>query len=179
MPAYDPTAEGDGQYVVAFIESAGEVSPVFQRKVRSIFEKHLSGINADQWYPVEDLAAAFEEIDRDVGEQTLEQGGIESTRTAPYPDHVSSPEEAFEALIEVHRAAYRNGTGKDPAGNYTCEVSGRSARVGILEGYPYPPAFAKGVFKQIPRRFGNDDASPTLDSVEPRPSEICAWEMQW
>jgi len=180
MPAYDPDAEGDGQYVVAFIESAGDVSTVFERKVRTIFEKHLSSIDAEQWYRVEDLAAAFDEIDNEVGEQTLEQGGIEATKTAPYPEEIRSIEGAFETLSEeIHPAAYRNGTGTDPAGNYTSDVSERSARVGILEGYPYPPAFAKGVMKQIPRRFGRGDASPTMERVDPHPRETHAWQMEW
>lgn len=180
MPAYDPDSEADGRYVVAFVESAGEVSPVFQRKVTDMFEKHLPSLDADEWYRTEDVVLAFNEVNEEIGSKTMEQGGVESARAIPWPDSVSTLSDALDLLIKQHRDAYRNSSQKNPGGNYTVEVrDDSSARVGILEGFPYGSAFARGVFKQVAGEFSPAGAQPTLEPVEPDADESHAWELTW
>jgi hypothetical protein len=180
MVSYDPESEADGRYVVAFVESAGEVSPVFQRKVNDIFEKHLPHVDPEAWYRTEDVVLAFTEVRDEIGSKTMEQGGAEAAKAIPWPDSVSTLSEALGVLIEQHREAYRDSTQTNPAGNYTVEEhDGRTARVGILEGFPYGPGFARGVFRQVAAEFGPEDSQPTLDEIEPDTSESHAWELTW
>jgi hypothetical protein len=178
--SYDPEAVGDGQYVVAFVESAGEVSPVFERKVRDIFSKHLGDVSAEAWYPLPDLIAAFDEIEEEIGTKTMRQGGREAAAAIPWPDGVDSPEAAHQVLFEAHQDAYRESTRENPAGNYTVEIDGdRSATVGVLDGYPYPRSFAAGVFKYIFSEFGPEDAAPRLEETTPNPEQSAAWTVTW
>ncbi|WP_267161566.1 hypothetical protein [Halovenus salina] len=180
MTSYDTESEADGRYVVAFVESAGEVSPVFQRKVNDIFEKHLPHVDAEAWYRTEDVVLAFSEVRDEIGSKTMMQGGTESAKAIPWPDSVSTLSDALTALIDLHRDAYRNSNQTNPAGNYTFEkLDNRAARVGILEGFPYGPGFAEGVFKQVAADFGPADARPTLDEANPNTDESHAWELTW
>ncbi|SDJ79647.1 hypothetical protein SAMN05216226_109113 [Halovenus aranensis] len=180
MKSYDPGSETDGRYVVAFVESAGEVSPVFQRKVIAIFEKHLPRVDPEAWYRTEDVVLAFTEVRDETGSKTMEQGGTTAAREIPWPDSVSTIAEALRRLIEQHREAYRNSSLENPAGNYTAaEIGDRAARVGILQGFPYGPGFARGVFEHVAAEFGPEDSRPTLDETEPDTSESHAWELTW
>jgi hypothetical protein len=176
MPEYDPDSQADGRYVVAFMESAGEVSPVFERKVKDYFESHLPSVDADEWYNTDDVVTAFEKINQDIGSQTMEQGGREAAKAVPWPDEVNSVSGAITALQQAHRDAYRNSNQQNPAGNYTFEKSGkRTAHV----GFPYAPAFAQGVFKQVCDIFGDGSPAPQLEPADTKPDESDAWTLTW
>lgn len=180
MPAYDPESEVAGEYLVAFVESAGEVSPIFERKVREIFEQHMSPVQSDEWYQTEKVARALEEVDSEIGPKTMREGGAESVTAVPWPDDVASVAEAAEFLQEAHREAYRNSDMENPAGNYTFEqIRGRKARVGVTLGFPSPPAWAEGVFRHLPKEFGPEDATPQLTEKTPEEDEAAAWELVW
>jgi hypothetical protein len=180
MPEYDPNAEGDGRYVVAFIESAGEVSPVFERKLRTIAEEHLGSIGAEKWYLVEDLESMFEEVQEEIGSKTPKEGGIEGAKAVPWPDGVSSIGEALEFLQQAHREAYRDSQMKNPAGNYTFTRTGdREMQVGVTNGFYLPTAWAKGVFEYVPREFGPNDTHVRLTEKSPEDHQIASWELLW
>jgi hypothetical protein len=177
---YDPDSQADGRYIVAFVESAGEVSPVFEQKVRQIFENHLSGVDSGKWYRTGDVAAAFAEINDTVGAATMKKGGVESARAVPWPDDTDTVGTALQTVQEMHREAFRDSELENPAGNYTCrDIGDRVAHVGITEGFPFAPVFAEGVFEQIGRQFGPEDGLVQLETTTPHDDEAAAWEMTW
>jgi hypothetical protein len=169
-----------GRYLVAFVESAGKVSPVFERKVREIFEEHMQPVETGEWYQTDNVAAAFDEIQETIGSNTMREGGAEGAKAVPWPDEISSIEGALEFLQQAHRDAYRNSEMENPAGNYTFEAVGdRTLRVGITEGFPAPQGWAEGVFNYVAKEFGPDRANVRLTEKTPRDDEAAAWELFW
>jgi hypothetical protein len=180
MSNYDPDAEATGKYMVAFVESAGEVSPVFERKVREIFETHLGTLEADSWYRNADIKKAFDEILEEVGEKTMKQGGVESGKAIEWPDDVGTVMGALEIWNTFHEAAYRNSDLDFPAGKYTVEERGeRTARIGITDGYNLSAAFAKGCSKGIAQDLGPKDSQITIEDTDPEANEQAAWMLTW
>jgi hypothetical protein len=180
MTDYDPSSEVGGQYIIAFIESAGEVSPVFERKVRGIFEKHLPTVDADTWYQTAEVVAAYDEVNDQIGDKTMEQGGVESAKAIPWPDGVTTVQGALETLQTMHRQAYRGSSHENPGGNYAVKDVGEgSAHLGTLEGFPYGSAFARGVFRQVIRDFASGSVSPKFSETTPEPDEDVAWTVTW
>jgi hypothetical protein len=178
MDEYDPNAEVDGEYVVAFVESAGKVSPVFERKVREILEDHIGSIEPGQWYRTGDLEEAYQQIHREIGDKTMQQGGEEVGKAIPWPDGVETVADALDMLNDIHKSVYRNSSSEFPAGKYTIEHLGdNSARVGVTPGYQYSDPFARGVFSGIGATLGG--STPSLESTDTRPEETAAWIMEW
>ena len=180
MDQYDPDAEATGYYMTAFVEAAGEVSPVFERKVRDIFETHLGALEPEGWYRNGDITDAFEEIITQVGDKTMLQGGIESGAAIDWDDDVETVMDALNRWNDKHAAAYRNSDATYPAGKYTIESAGdRAARVGITDSYNLTAAFAKGCSKGIVRDLGPAGSSPTIEDTEPTADEQAAWILSW
>lgn len=180
MSQYDPDAEATGKYMVAFIESAGKVSPVFERKVREIFESHMGTLEADSWYLNANVEKAFEEVLDEVGDKTMLEGGVESGKAIEWPDDVETVMDGFNIWNSFHEAAYRNSELDFPAGKYTVEAAGdRKARIGITEGYNLTTEFAKGVSKGVAYDLCSNQNPIRLDDVEPNPDEQAAWMLEW
>lgn len=178
MPDYDPEAELNGRYVAGFVESAGEVSPLFERKLRDIFDEHVSGVDADSWYRIGDLEDAFREILAETGEETMVEGGIEAARRLPFPDDVETLCDAVGRLNELHTNAHRNSNLEYPAGRFTIDFrSETSLRGGITTGYPYTAPIIEGVYTGTIQRF--TDSVPVSESVESHSAEADAWLFTW
>ena len=178
MTEYDPDAEGNGEYIVAVVRSAGAVSSVFQRKVKAVFEQELGGASADEWYSVADIAAAFDEIERRAGRDAMESAGRAATETLPWPEDAETVPAGLAVLNDLHAGAYRNSDRKFPAGRATFELVGdRTARVGITDVYPYPASFARGSFRGVVSSVTGGSA--TLTPTEPHDGERAAWTMEW
>ncbi|MFC7059246.1 hypothetical protein [Halovenus salina] len=161
MSYYDPEAEATGKYMVAFIESAGKVSPVFERKVREIFEDHMGTLEADSWYLNADVEKAFQEVLEEVGEKTMMEGGVESGKAIEWPDDVETVMDGFEIWNSFHEAAYRNSDLDFPAGKYTVEQLGdREVRVGITEGTTSAPSSPRAVRKGLSRTSARKSTEP-------------------
>lgn len=176
--------EGQGLYILSFFESAGEVSPVFEKKARELFAEYgLEDVEPDEFYPGGRISDAFFDVVDSVGEMTMRQGGEQMGRDVPWPPGVDEPHEGLATIDAVHQEAAR--ASKDapasiqrPAGGYTHERLGpSSAHVGITENYPYPQIMAEGVFVGIVEGLGVRSA--TISETTPQGDEIAAWEISW
>jgi hypothetical protein len=183
---WHPQAHGQGLYVLSFYESAGRVSPVFERKAREVFEDHgLEDVAEDEFYLYDILAPAFYDVVDTIGEKTMYEGGKQMGRDIPWPDGVETAQDGLETLDAIHQqatGARENGETVDidrPAGGYTYEKTGdKSARVGITEKYPNPPIMAEGVFVGIVDGL-TSAASVDIEETEPDRSERRAWTIDW
>jgi hypothetical protein len=178
MSGYDPDAETIGKYILAFVESAGTVSPVFERKVRETFETEIGEVEADGWYRNDDVKGAYHSVLNKVGPKTMKQGGKATSGALDFPAD-TSVEEALTLLQKEHSAdgVYRNTTSDTPAGQYTFEISGNSAHLGATEGYPYTKPFVEGLYKGIIEEYSN--SAPELTETTPKAGEQFAWDATW
>lgn len=167
--------ETAGRFVATFVERAGEVSVVFQRALRARFERHLSTVNGQRWYPTADVVAAFQTVAAEAGPATMRKGGMECATAVTYDESVTGVESALATLRTAHAETHRGS-----AGDYTYDQPGdRSVRVGITDDYPYGEAFAEGVFVQLVREWGPADAIPFAERTSPRRGEAAAWRITW
>jgi hypothetical protein len=180
MTTYDPEAEAIGQYMVGFVEAAGEVSPVFERKARRLFERHLGDLDPDEWYPLKDCVTVFEEVLNEVGPKTMEEGGIAAADVLPLEDDLSL-EEALVGLNDLQTGpTYRNTEMDAPAGEYLFDLDeARAGRVAVSEAWPLTEPYAKGVYRGVIDRWGPTDAMANFEKVMPEGDEQFAWRVQW
>lgn len=179
MPEHDTDALVTGKYLIAFVQSTGEVSPVFERKTRSLFEEQLGELDPEEWYQLGTVAELYESIRDDVGQATMRKGGVATGEALPF-DTANDLEGALASLNEEHKAAFRDSDMEWPAGKYFVKDRGsQSVRVGVDEAYPYPESFVEGVFDAFVQRYGPPDTSPTLEAEEPDPGERFVWKASW
>lgn len=179
MGENDPDAEVSGQYVVPFIQAAGEVSPVFERKVNERFKQEVGEVNPEGWYRAGDIWQVYETILDDVGPKTMEQGGEKTAETLPF-DENTGVDEAINILRaeSVSDDTYRKTDADRPAGQYTHDISEGGGHLGLTEGYPFPVPFAKGLYQGIIKQCV-PGASPEFTETDPRPDERFAWTVEW
>lgn len=175
---YDPDSECEGRYPIATIKSAGEVSPVFERKARKLFEEHLGELSENQWYRTEDVVNAYHSLVNQVGDKSMREGGKESAKAVQWPENVDSPMDGLAALAEMHKQAYRNSDQEYPAGRYTFEkINQTTAHVGITEDYPLPSSNAKGVFIGVVQSLSG--TTPNVAEITPKDNERKGFEIKW
>lgn len=178
MAEYDETAEGSGKYIVAFIENMGEVSSVFEKKTREMFQEVLGEVDAEGWYKNEDIVEAYQRVVDEVGANTMKRGGEKSAEVLPFSEETNI-EEVFDSVLEEHKNMYRNSDMEYPGGKYLYEVDGRSARLGVDKAYSLPISFAEGFFHGIIKKYGPDDVVPTFEETDPEGDEKHAWDVTW
>lgn len=178
MAKYDETAEGAGKYIIAFINATGEVSQIFEKKTREMFQEVLGEIDPEAYYNQEDIVEAYERIVDEVGANTMKRGGEKSAEILPVPAEASL-EETLEMVNEEHKNQYRNSDMEYPAGKYLYKLDGRSARLGVDEVYNLPKSFVEGFYQGIVKKYGPEDAVPTFEEVEPEENEKFVWEATW
>jgi hypothetical protein len=180
MTEYDRNAEAIGRYIVGFVEAAGEVSPIFERKARKMFEKHMGALDPEEWYDLSDCVAAFEEILDEVGPKTMEEGGVAAADALPLDDDLSL-EEALAGLNELQTGpTYRNTEMDAPAGEYLFTLNGdRSGRFAVSDAWPLTEPYAKGVYKGVVGRWGLSGNRPEFEKVMPNEEERFAWNVEW
>lgn len=178
MASYDENAEVNGKYINSLIEASGEVSSVFEKRTREMFEETVGEIEPEGWYTIDKVSEAYHKIESEVGAQTMKRGGKATAEAFPYPDETSI-EEALAHLVETNKEVYQNSDREYPGGKYLYDVDGRSARLAVDEAYPLPEKFAEGVFTGIIERFGPTDAVVILEKATPEGDEQFAWEASW
>jgi hypothetical protein len=177
----DSDVEVTGRYIVSMVESAGEVSPVFERKIRDLLGDHgISDPDADQWYSATDFAAAVNEAATAIGDKTVLEAGVQMGKDVPQPPVVEGPKDALQHVDDAQRAAYRNSDDPAPAGGYTYEtVDDRTARVGVTEAWPYPREIAEGSLKGIVKSTADGAAVVSVSETVAEPGEAFAFEVSW
>lgn len=170
-----------GRYILAFVESTGHVSPVFEQKTREIFERNglpVGEIEEDSWHDASKYAAAMQEIADEVGSKTLRQAGEEQAKNVPWDGQIETVTDGLDFLVETDRAVHRTPSGTFE-GNYEYERVGDSrVRVGIPEHVPYPTDNFKGVFSGAVKTL-SDTGTVTVSDTDTRSDEKAAFEVSW
>jgi hypothetical protein len=175
----DSDTEVDGQYVAAFVESFGEVSPVFQRKAQEHFESEGLSLDnvADRTVDAKAVVDAIDSLATETGSSSMYNAGIAVGQSTPIPEDVSSVTDAFLALKEAHAVAYQSTTEQYPAGEFKVEQTAeQSVRLSATTGWPYGSAFTSGLFEGVAKQFTMD---PDATEVSTNSDEELAFELSW
>lgn len=178
--------KSQGRYLLSFFQSAGEVSPVFERKAKQLFDDHgLDDVQADAYYPMDSVVDAFQSVVDEIGSETMRQGGKEMGRAVPFPEPVTGPHEALQFMDTAHvEANCPRDDAPDrierPGGGYTYERLGdQTARFGITEDFAFPAELGRGGAVGAIQQFTDGPQPVSVEQVSARGGETTAWELSW
>lgn len=174
-----PDSRISGAYVAAFVQSAGEVSPVFEKKAKeTLADRDITDPDPESWYDNEKFGEALFEIVDKAGERTVAQAGKEMVAITDEILEQDEIEAGLEVLTAQHEEIHESHTVGD-AGILTYEqLSPTSYRVASEGGYEYPASLVKGAAEETVRRTGGPSRVDVSD-VETESNEPFAFEVSW
>lgn len=171
------------KYVEAFVASAGAVSAVFERKARDILSKHgIEDVEDADWVDLGAFTEALAEVESEVGEMTLTEGGREMAKQNDVPTEVDTIAGALEHLDDSHQLAHTDGSVSDWGSYAVDQVDSTRYRMSCSPDYPYPHPLSKGVFEGLAREFSDGEVSLTtreIDDADLRSEEGFAVDISW
>jgi hypothetical protein len=172
-------AEISGAYVAAFVQSAGEVSPVFEKKAKeTLADRDITEPDPESWYDNEKFGDALFEIVDKAGEKTVAQAGKEMVAITEEILEQDDIDAGLEVLTSQHAEIHKNHTVTN-AGVLTYEQrSPTSYRVASEGGYEYPASLVKGAAEETVRQTGGP-ASVDVADVEAEANEPFAFKLSW
>jgi hypothetical protein len=140
--AFEDSAEVNGQTILAFV--AG-VPAGFEDKAFEILAQYgIEDPEPDEWYSQQAWLDAFEEIDSQVGDATLNRIGEEIPQNADWPSSSELVVIALDLINEAYQMNHRNGE----IGYYRAErVDDETVEVSCKN--PYPCTFDKGIVRAV------------------------------
>ncbi|MEZ3115342.1 hypothetical protein RYH80_05335 [Halobaculum sp. MBLA0147] len=170
-----------GRYVLAFVESTGHVSSVFERKTRKIFRQNglvVEEVGPETWHDAATYASAVREVRAEVGEETLRQAGEEQAKRVPWEGNAETVREGLAFLAEIDRQAHRSPSGEF-AGSYDFEmVAEDRVRVSVPAGVPYPVENVEGLFEGAVKTL-SESPVVSLEDADTRADERAAFAVTW
>jgi hypothetical protein len=168
-----------GANVVAFLESAGEVSPVFEKKARETFNSHdITDPDPSAWYDNEAFTDALFEIVDKAGEKTVQQAGREMTRVNDEILQQEQVDDGLAVLAEQHEAVHKNFS-VESAGRVEHKQIGSTAyRIAGTGGYKYPQALLQGASMETVIQT-SDATNVRVEDTETEGDEVVAFELHW
>lgn len=158
-----------GKFVQDFANSAGEVSPVFERKLRKFLaENGIEDISDDGWYPLADFSKAIADVEDVVGEMTARVGGRSAISLVEELDGTQSLAETMEIGKQANEAAYRNFT-VEKAGTYDYESTDEGFRLATVGGWQHPKQYTRGLmegFVENATDYTAEDLEETLSQSD-------------
>lgn len=164
-----------GQFVTAFIASAGEVSPVFERKVREYLEKNgIKSVDPDALYSLDKFSKTMHQVEDDVGDMTTMEAGREMIVVVDELSEMASLEDTIGIAKQTQREAYANFS-PESAGQLRHEQRDDGIdRVAYYGGWRYPEGFTEGIMKEF-AAVTNGYAASDIEQTEPRHDEVFAY----
>jgi hypothetical protein len=172
-------AEISGAYVAAFVQSAGEVSPIFEKKAKqTLDDRGITEPDPESWYDNEKFGDALFEIVDKAGEKTVAQAGKEMVAITEEIFEQDDVDGGLEVLTSQHAEIHKDHTVAN-AGVLTYEqLSPTSYRVASEGGYEYPASLVKGAAEETVRQTGGPTSVDVVD-VETEANEPFAFEVSW
>jgi len=161
--------------VSAFIASAGEVSPVFERKVREYLEKNgIDSVDPDSFYTLDKFSKAVHQVENDVGNMTTLEAGREMISVIDELSNMPSLADTIEIGQQQQRAAYKNFSPEDAGQLRHEQRDDGTDRVAYYGGWRYPEGFTEGIMKGF-ARVTNGYAASGVEPTDPRHDEVFAY----
>lgn len=168
-----------GTNVLAFIESAGEVSPVFANKAREIFADHgITDPAEDEWYDADDYLDALFAFVEEVGEMSVQQAGREMVRVNEPIMEKESIDDGMATFAEQHKGTHKNWDYESDGRVEYEQISPTAYRISTTGGYRHPEALLRGASKEVVIQTSGA-THVEIEETEPKPDEVHAFELHW
>lgn len=157
MAQYEPfteRVEARGQTILSFVDA---FPPALQGRAESILaDNGIEDLDPEAWYPQEAWLASFEEIEEEIGTNTLKKIGKAIPKNAEWPPGVDTVVGGLESIDEAYHMNHRGGE----IGYYEAETLD-DGTVEVCCHNPYPCAFDQGILDGVVREFANKHVSIT------------------
>jgi hypothetical protein len=149
------------------------------RAERMLAAHGISPITEDAWYPIEAVLKTFEDVQRQIGPNTVRTIGRKCINLAEMPPF-RSLEEALRGLGIAYKMNHRGGA--DIGDYHYTPLAPRRGR--IMCDNPYPCAFDEGLIDAMIERFRPADALVIRFEHEPGPCRArgdkqCTYSIAW
>jgi hypothetical protein len=193
--AFEPGVEVAGASLAAIVDGF--------KKYPTVAMKHLSryGLLAGQgkqlevdknnWYPLENWLAAYEEIAREIGTNSLYSIGKGIPEAVPFPPEVKDIHACLAAIDVVYHLNHRKDgkvmfnpqTGEmlEGIGHYKYQPVANEKRIVFVAEVPYPCEFDRGLVTAMAARFEPMSVT-THDNDAPcrkKGADSCTYVVRW
>lgn len=178
LQSYDTSAEAKGETIMSIVSGAGQVSSVFEQKAEDILaDNGIEQLSPDAWYPLSDYLNALEQIDEEVGTDTVTSIGEQIPGEAEWPPGIDSVAEGLESIAQAYEMNHRGNVGSyevtrldENAAKVTCQN-------------PYSCALDTGIIRGTAERFSSPVAIVEVDETSTQCREdgghSCTYEVTW
>lgn len=192
---FEPGVEVNGQTVFSVVDGMGNFKSMATKLLLSAGIGKNEGseykIDLGGWYSQEKWLKVFEDISKEIGENTLKSIGVRIPANAQFPPWVKDIDSAIRAIDVAYHMNHRKngavlfdpGTGKmtEGIGHYGYErAPGRNTIVSECRN-PYPCAFDLGIITAMATRF-QGQAIVTHDPSKPcrkTGADSCTYVISW
>lgn len=166
-----------GANVVAFLASAGEVSPVFEKKARETFKEYgITDPDESKWYDAGDYTDALFEFTERAGENTVQEAGREMVRINEPILEQDSIEDGLDVFTEQHKEVHKDFSEED-AGLVEYErIDDSTYRITGVGAYDHPEALLKGASMEVVIQT-SDTTNVRVEDSEPQGDEVVAFKL--
>lgn len=172
-------AQISGAYVAAFVKSAGEVSPIFEKKAKETLEdRDITDPDEAEWYDNQRFGGALSEIVEKAGEKTVAQAGKEMVNITEEILSQDSVEGGLEVLTSQHAAIHQNHSVEDAGILKYEQVSDSEYRIAAEGGYEYPSSLVEGAAEETVRQTGGP-SRVSVEGTDTEANEPFAFTVSW
>jgi hypothetical protein len=194
--AFEPGIEVAGASLMAIVDGF--------RKYPTVAMKYLSRyglvsnapgkqaeIDPKAWYSLENWLAAYEEIAKEIGVNSLYSIGKGIPDAIPFPPHINDIQSCFGSIDAMYHMNHRkNGrvmfnpeTGEmlEGIGHYKFQPVPNEKRIVFVAEVPYPCEFDRGLLTAMAARF-EPMSSTTHDNDAPcrkKGADSCTYIIRW
>lgn len=178
LEAFDTRADAKGQTIMSIVAGAGEVSAVFEQKAEEILaDNGIEQLGPEEWYSLRDYLSALDDIDDEVGTETITAIGEHIPEQAEWPPGVDSVSEGLESIAGAYDMNHQGDVGY-----YEVEsVDDSTARMECHN--PYSCALDIGIIRGTAEKFSSPVAIVEVEEVSTRCREdggdTCTYRVTW
>lgn len=175
--AFSPKVEVLGQAVLAIV---GGMEIIRTKAFRILAQNGIPSLEADQWYPQQNVLDAFKTVFEKIGPSTVQAIGRKIPETAAFPPSINSIETALQSIDMAYRMNHR---GAAKLGFYRFEGAGPRQAKMICEN-PYPCDMDLGLIGGMADRFRPKDSLRVKVDHGPgacrhNGAESCTYSVNW
>lgn len=174
------TAKISGKYVAAFVQSAGEVSAVFEKKAQETLSAHgIDDPDPEEFYDDAAFGAALAEIEETAGERTVRQAGQKMIAVNESVVSQSSAVAGLETMADQHAGIHRDYSVAEAGGYEVVSTGDRTCRVDVLGDYPFPLSLPHGAIEGTVRETESDADRVSVDRVDAPDDVFARFDVGW